>query len=61
MFGQIDFHGAMILFLIMLPVGLIGFVGGMVVMRKNAERVIRWQRRQIARLQRRTMEAPAPW
>lgn len=59
--GQIDFHGAMILFLIVLPFTLIGFVSGMIVMRRNAERVIRWQRKQIAKLQRRTMEAPAPW
>jgi hypothetical protein len=48
-------------FLIMLPAAVIGFAGGAVFMWKNDHQLIRWQRRQIAKLQRRITEAPAPW
>jgi hypothetical protein len=61
MLGQMDLRGAVILFLILLPAWGLGFFAGLVVMRKNAERVIRWQRKQIAKLQRRAQEAPTPW
>lgn len=47
-----DFHGVVILTLIELPALLIGFVGGMLFMRGNYLRVIRWLKTMIRQQQR---------
>ena len=53
------FRVIVIQFLCVLPIAVIAFVAGMVYMRANYLQIIRWQKRQINRMQRR--EAPAPW
>ena len=52
------FRVIVIQFLCVLPIAVIAFVAGMVFMRANYLQIIRWQKRQINRMQRR--EAPAP-
>ena len=46
---MIDF---ILMFLCALPIAAVGWIGGMVFMRANYLRVIRWQGKLIARLQR---------
>lgn len=46
---MIDF---MLMFLCALPIAAVGWFGGMVFMRNNYLRVIRWQGKLISRLQR---------
>ena len=49
---MIDF---ILMFLCALPIAAVGWFGGMVFMRNNYLRVIRWQGKLIARLQRNTV------
>lgn len=42
----------MLVFLFGLPFAVIGWIGGMVFMRSNYLRILKWQKRQISRLSR---------
>ena len=46
------FHEIVMLALISLPFALIGWVGGMIFMRSQYLQILRWQRRQINKLER---------
>jgi hypothetical protein len=45
-------HEVVMLLLISLPFAIIGWVGGMMFMRGQYLQVLRWQRRQISKLER---------
>lgn len=55
-----ELRGIVMTLLIMLPGYILGFIGGVLVMRKNYVPLIRWYQRQNQRLQRRA-DAPVPW
>ena len=46
------FHEIVMLLLISLPFAVFGWVGGMIFMRNQYLNVVRWQRRQINKLER---------
>ena len=58
-----DLRSILMLFLMMLPAVIIGFVAGVLLMRSNYLPRILWYQKQINKLNRRLVrhEAPTPW
>lgn len=58
-----DLRSCLMLFLIVLPFAVIGFVAGVLLMRSNYLPRILWYQKQINKLNRRLVkfEAPTPW
>ena len=58
-----DLRSYVMLFLIVLPFTVIGFVAGVLIMRNNYLPRIIWYQKQISKLNRRLMkfDAPTPW
>ena len=58
-----DLRSILMLFLMMLPAVIIGFVAGVLLMRSNYLPRILWYQRQINKLNRRLtkFDAPTPW